>query len=45
MCFLFMGNLRASEILGTDSRKYDPSLTFCGVDVKDIKVEAQGEKE
>jgi hypothetical protein len=44
LVFLFMGSLRASEILGTDPRKFDPSKTLCGADIKIMKVEAQEEQ-
>jgi hypothetical protein len=44
LIFLFMGSLRASEILGTDPRKFDPTKTLCGADIKIIKVEAQDEE-
>ena len=41
--FLFLGSLRGSEILSTDSKKFDPQKTLCGSDLKLVTVQAQGE--
>ena len=43
MTFLFLGSFRGSEILATDSKRYDPAKTLCGEYLKLINVKAQGE--
>ena len=43
MTFLFLVSFRGSEILATDSKRYDPAKTLCGEDLKLITVTAQGE--
>ena len=44
MTFLFLGSLRGSEILSTDSKKFDLQKTLLGADLKMVTVQAQGEK-
>ena len=43
MTFLFLSSLRWSEILSTDSKKFDPQKTLSGGDLKLVTVQAQGE--
>ena len=38
---LFVGSLGASELLGTDPKKFDSSKTLFGGDVKMLNVEAK----
>ena len=44
LVFFFIRSLRASELLGTDPKKFDPTKTLCRYDVKIMKVDAQGEQ-